>query len=57
VPVLCNIIGIFSAIIEPNFWISSLWIVICSGWALSIIASITGVLIGRKKTVFNNPET
>ena len=51
VPVLCNIIGIISAIIEPNFWISSLWIVICSGWVLSIIASITGALIGRKKAI------
>jgi hypothetical protein len=49
VAVLCNIIGIISAIIEPNFWISSLWIVICSGWVLSIIASITGALTGRKK--------
>jgi hypothetical protein len=51
VAVLCNIIGIISAIIEPNFWISSLWIVICSGWILSIIASITGALIGRNKAV------
>jgi len=49
VPVLCNIMGIISAIVEPNFWISSLWIVICSGWVLSIIASIIGTLIGRKK--------
>jgi len=31
VPVLFNIIGIISAIVERNFWISSLWIVICSG--------------------------
>jgi hypothetical protein len=48
VPVLCNIIGIISAISERNFWISSLWIVICSGWVISIIASITGALTGRK---------
>ena len=48
VPVLCNIIGIISAIIERNFWISSLWIVICSGWMLSIIASISGAWIGKK---------
>jgi hypothetical protein len=51
VPVLCNIIGIFSAIIERNFWISSLWIVICSGWVLSVIASIIGARTGKKKAV------
>ena len=51
VPVLCNIIGIISAIIEPNFWIGSLWIVICSGWVLSIITSITGARLGRKKAI------
>ena len=54
VPVLCNIIGIISAIIERNFWISSLWIVICSGWVLSIIASIIGAQIGKKKAISNN---
>ena len=47
VPVLCNIIGIISAIIERTFWISSLWIVICSGWVLSIIASLIGALIRK----------
>jgi hypothetical protein len=51
VPVLCNIIGIISAIIERNFWISSLWIVICSGWVLSIIASITGAMTVSKKAI------
>jgi hypothetical protein len=51
VPVLCNIIGIISAIIEPNFWISSLWIVICSGWVLSIIAAYTGARRGMKSTI------
>jgi len=54
VPVLCNIIGIISAIIERNFWISSLWIVICSGWVLSIIASIIGAQIGRGKAISGN---
>ena len=51
VPVLCNIIGIVSSIAEPTFWSGSLWIVICSGWALSIIASITGTLIGKRKAI------
>jgi len=54
VPVLCNIIGIISSIVEPTFWIGSLWIVICGGWVLSIIASITGALSGRKKAISDN---
>jgi len=49
VPALCNIIGIISAIVERNFWISSLWIVICSGWVLSVIASIIGARTERRK--------
>ena len=53
VPVLCNIIGIISAIIERNFWISSLWIVICSGWVLSIIASLIGARLGSKKEILS----
>jgi hypothetical protein len=53
VPVLCNIIGIISAIIEPNFWISSLWIVICIGWVLSIIVSIIGARLGSKKEILS----
>ena len=48
VPVLCNLPGIFSAIVEPNFWISSLWIIICSGWILSLVAAFAGSYIGKK---------
>lgn len=44
VPVLCNIVGKISAIVEPTFWIGSLWIVICGGWVLSIITSSIGAL-------------
>jgi hypothetical protein len=51
VPVLCNIMGIISAIIERNFWISSLWIVICSGWVLSIVTSIIGAWIGKRNNI------
>ena len=54
VPLLCNIIGIMSAIIEPNFWISSLWIVMCSGWVLSIIASLIGARLGSRKEILSN---
>jgi len=56
VPILCNIIGIISAIVEPTFWKGSLWIVICSGWALSIITSIIGALIGKKINVSDNSQ-
>ena len=31
VPIIANIFGIFAAIVEPNFWITYLWILIC-GW-------------------------
>lgn len=48
VPILCNTMGIISAIVEPNFWITSLWIVICSGWLLSLIGAISGAIVGRK---------
>lgn len=51
VPLLCNIAGIISAIIEPDFWISSIWIVICSGWILSITASIYGVQTHKKNLI------
>ena len=54
VPVLCNIIGIVAAIVERDFWISLLWIIIFSGWILSIITSIIGALSGRKKAFTND---
>jgi hypothetical protein len=51
VPVICNLMGIISAIVEPNFWISSMWIYVSTGWVLSIAASITGTVIGRRVSV------
>ena len=50
VPIICNTMGIISAIVEPNFWISALWIVMCSGWVLSLIGAFSGALIGRRVT-------
>jgi len=50
VPILCNTMGIISAIVEPNFWISALWIVMCSGWILSIIGAVGGALFGKRTT-------
>jgi len=51
VPIVCNMIGIISAIIESTFWVTSLWMFICGGWALSIIASVIGYYFGRKSVV------
>jgi len=53
VPILSNTVGIISAIVEPNFWITPLWILICSGWVLSVIGAIIGAVLGRQKS---NPD-
>jgi len=50
VPILSNTVGIISAIVEPNFWITPLWILICSGWLLSVIGAIIGAVLGRQKS-------
>lgn len=48
VPVLANTGGIISAIVEPNFWITYLWILICSGWVLSVIGAIIGTVVRKR---------
>ena len=48
VPILCNIFGIISAVVEPNFWITSLWMVICGGWVLSLLGAIAGTIAGQR---------
>jgi hypothetical protein len=50
VPILSNTVGIISAIVETNFWITPLWILICSGWVLSVIGAIIGAVLGRQKS-------
>ena len=47
VPIICNIMGIISAIVEPNFWTTSMWIAICGGWFWSVVASYAGFVKGR----------
>lgn len=47
--IICNVTGILSAISEPNFWISNIWIFICGGWVLSGITAILGALKGKHK--------
>ena len=54
VPIICNVLGIISAIVEPNFWITPMWIPFCSGWLLSIIASIIGSRVGKRTLVSDN---
>ena len=48
VPIICNAPGIVSALIEPNFWISSMWILTVFGWMISVITSLWGHDIGIK---------
>jgi hypothetical protein len=56
VPIICNVTGILIAITAPNFWIStSMWVPICGGFLLSMIASISGTLKGRKSIISDNP--
>lgn len=47
--ILSNIFGIISAIIEPNFWITPLWILICGGWIITIIAALLGAKKGKSE--------
>ncbi len=53
VPVICNAVGILAAIIEPTFWKTSLWMVVCTGWVLSLFVSIMGAKAGRKTNADN----
>jgi len=58
VPIICNIVGIIAAFAEENFyWISTLWVIICGGWVLSLIVSIIGARIGKRKAISDNPVT
>lgn len=56
VPIICNIVGVIAAFGEENFyWISTLWIIICGGWVLSLIVSIIRALAGKRKAISDNP--
>jgi hypothetical protein len=52
-PIICNFAGILSAIVEPNFWITSMWIIFICGWILSIIAAIIGFSKVRNEALQN----
>lgn len=49
VPLICNVVGIIAAIVEPTFWKTSLWMLICGGWVVSIIASFIGAKVRKNK--------
>jgi dolichol kinase len=48
---------IISAIVEGKNWKASDWIPVCGIWALSIIASIIGAQIGKRKAISGNNKT
>ncbi len=56
VPILCNTMGIISAIVEPNFWITSMWILFCAGWILSLAGAISGAIAGKRSISRAIPE-
>lgn len=45
---ICNATGIVSALIEPNFWVTPMWIFILFGWMISLIAAIWGHDLGSR---------
>jgi hypothetical protein len=49
VPVICNVFGIITAIVEPNFWVTPLGIFIGGGMVLSVIASIFAYRAGKRR--------
>ncbi len=56
VPIICYTIGFIHAIVVPTFWITkSMWIPMFSGLVLSIITSIIGAQVGKKKAISDNP--
>ena len=50
VPLICNTLTII-AFTDSSIWKDSIWIYFGSGLALSIIASIIGELVGRRRTI------
>lgn len=47
-PVICNVMGILAAIIEPQFWASSMWMPYSIGWFLSVVGALGGARIGHR---------
>jgi hypothetical protein len=43
---ICNAVSIIAAMGEPSFWKTSLWMLNCGGWVLSIIAGFSERMMG-----------
>lgn len=54
VPIIANVFVIISAIAEPNFWITDLWMYFGSSIVLSIPASLFGAFMGGNKQSLQN---
>jgi hypothetical protein len=48
VPLICNVMSLIAAFVEPNFWHSPLWIPNCAGWALTVMVAIVAWRIGKR---------
>jgi hypothetical protein len=46
---ITNAMTIISAFVEPNFWRGHMWIPICGGWVVTIIAVLVASRIGRRE--------
>jgi len=49
VPIICNLITIIPALFAAGFWG-----IICGGWVLSIVVSIIGARMGKRKAISDN---
>ena len=47
--IISNAIGILSAVIEPNFWITDMWKQSLCVWVLSFISAEIGAMVGKGK--------
>ncbi|MFC1731079.1 hypothetical protein ACFL6I_12165 [candidate division KSB1 bacterium] len=47
-PVICSLLCIISAFVEPTFWVSPLGILLGSGFVLSVMGAIIGASMGRR---------
>jgi hypothetical protein len=52
---ICNAVVIILAIAGPDFWINtSKWLLMCGGFVLSIITSLIGARVGKRKAISDN---
>ncbi|HEY3370497.1 MAG TPA: hypothetical protein VGK10_06595 [Prolixibacteraceae bacterium] len=56
VPLLLNVFGIVVLVMEPDYMRSALWLPVCGGSLLCIIASIAGAVMGNKTNISQHPD-